>query len=129
LGAFELAVGHAKKRKIFGQKIVSLQAKAFELADFYTKIEASRLMLWKACLAVDKREDFRLEASMAKYLTVEVAREVTSWAADVFGAASVIFENPVHKFPMDAWASSLGEGTQDVQKLVIFREVIKRYAD
>jgi len=129
LGAFELAIDHAKKRKIFGQKIVSLQAKAFEIADFYAKIEACRLMVWKACWAVDNGEDFRLEASMAKYLSVEVAREVTSWAADLFGAASVIFENPVHKFPMDAWASSLGEGTQDVQKLVIFREVIKRYAD
>jgi alkylation response protein AidB-like acyl-CoA dehydrogenase len=58
---------------------------------------------------------------MAKYLTVQIAREVSTWAADLFGAASVVHEHPVHKFPLDAWASSLGEGTQDIQKLIIFR--------
>jgi alkylation response protein AidB-like acyl-CoA dehydrogenase len=67
-----------------------------------------------------------MEASMAKYLTVEIAREVGVWAADLFGAASVMQDHPVHKFPLDAWASSLGEGTQDVQKLIIFREIMKR---
>ncbi|NIO06715.1 MAG: acyl-CoA dehydrogenase, partial [Deltaproteobacteria bacterium] len=56
------------------------------------------------------------------------AREVTPWAADLFGAASVVFDHPIHKYPMDAWASSLGEGTQDVQKLVIFRELMKKYS-
>jgi alkylation response protein AidB-like acyl-CoA dehydrogenase len=52
---------------------------------------------------------------------------ITAWAADSFGAASVIFEHLIHHFPLDAWASSLGEGTQDVQKLVIFQEVMKKY--
>jgi alkylation response protein AidB-like acyl-CoA dehydrogenase len=127
VGAFELAFSHAKKRKIFGQTITDFQAKAFEIADFYAKIEAARLMLWKACWKMNQDEDFRQEASLAKYLAVEITRNVTTWAADIFGAASVIQEHPVHKFPMDAWASSLGEGTQDVQKLVIFRELIKRY--
>jgi alkylation response protein AidB-like acyl-CoA dehydrogenase len=64
---------------------------------------------------------------LAKYLTVQIAREVTPWAADIFGAVSVVQEHPIHKYPMDAWASSLGEGTQDVQKLVIFRELLKKY--
>jgi alkylation response protein AidB-like acyl-CoA dehydrogenase len=127
MGAFELAFAHAKKRKIFGQTITDFQAKAFEMADFYSKIEAARLMLWKACWKMDQDDDFRQEASLAKYLAVEITRNVTAWAADIFGAASVIQEHPVHKFPMDAWASSLGEGTQDVQKLVIFRELMKRY--
>jgi alkylation response protein AidB-like acyl-CoA dehydrogenase len=62
---------------------------------------------------------------MAKYLTVMMAQEISRWAADMFGAASVVLEHPIHKYPMDAWASSLGEGTQDVQKLVIFREIMK----
>ena len=128
VGSFEMALNHAKRREIFGKKIVDFQAKAFEIADFYAKIEAVRLMLWKACWAVDKGQDFRLESSLAKYLAVMTAREVTTWAADMFGATSVILEHPINKFPMDAWASSLGEGTQDVQKLVIFREVMKRYA-
>ncbi len=123
-GAFELGIEHARKREIFGKKIADLQAKAFEAADFFARIEAARLMLWKACWAKDQGADFHLEASMAKYLTVEIAREVGTWAADLFGAASVIFEHPIHKFPMDAWASSLGEGTQDVQKLIIAREIL-----
>jgi len=126
VGAFELALEHARKRKVFGQAISDFQAKAFEGADFYAKIEAARLMLWKACWKMDRNEDFRQDSSLAKYLAVEVTRHTTTWAADIFGAASVIQEHPVHKFPMDAWASSLGEGTQDVQKLVIFRELMKQ---
>jgi short/branched chain acyl-CoA dehydrogenase len=126
-GAFELALEHARKRKIFGQVIMDFQAKNFEAADFYAKIEAARLMLWKACWKIDQKKNFRKESSLAKYLSVEIARKVTAWAADIFGAASVIQEHPIHKFPMDAWASSLGEGTQDVQKLVIFRELMKQF--
>lgn len=127
VGAFELAVTHAKKRKIFGKNLVDFQAKAFEIADLYAKMEAARLMIYRACKALDSGNDFRLEASLAKYLSVMTAREVTTWAADLFGAVSVISEHPIHKFPMDVWASSLGEGTQDVQKLVIFREIIKNF--
>jgi alkylation response protein AidB-like acyl-CoA dehydrogenase len=127
VGAFELALEHAGKRKIFGQTITDFQAKTFEAADFYAKIEAARLMLWKACWKIDQNKNFRQESSVAKYLAVEIARNVTAWAADIFGAASVIQEHPIHKFPMDAWASSLGEGTQDVQKLVIFRNLMKRF--
>jgi alkylation response protein AidB-like acyl-CoA dehydrogenase len=126
-GAFDLAVRHMQKRKIFGEKILDFQAKAFEVSDFYAKMESARLMLYKACWLVDQGEDFRQASSLAKYLSVEVAREVTLWAADIFGAASVIGEHPVHKYPMDVWGSSLGEGTQDVQKLIIFRELMKNY--
>jgi alkylation response protein AidB-like acyl-CoA dehydrogenase len=126
-GAFELALDHARKRKIFGQAITDFQAKNFEAADLYAKIETARLMIWKACWKIDKNKNFRQESSLAKYLAVEIARKVAIWAADIFGAASVIQDHPIHKFPMDAWASSLGEGTQDVQKLVIFREMMKKY--
>lgn len=126
VGAFDLGLEHAKKREVFGQKIVDFQAKSFEIADFYTRMEAARLMLWKACWTKEQGKDFRLEAAMAKYLGVEIARAVSVWAADLFGAASVIFEHPVHKFPMDAWAASLGEGTQDVLKLIIFRGVLQK---
>ena len=126
-GAFELAIKHGKRRKIFGRPILDQQAKAFEAADLFSRLEAARLAMLKACWAMDEGKDFRLESSLAKYLAVSVAREVTIWSADLFGASSVIFEHPVHKFPMDAWASSLGEGTQDVQKLVIFREMMKQF--
>ena len=126
VGAFETALDHAGKRRLFGRKIIDFQAKTFEIADFYAKIEAARLMVMKASWRRDQGDDFRLDSSLAKYFTVMVAREVTTWAADLFGAASVILEHPIHKFPMDVWASSLGEGTQDVQKLVIFRELMKK---
>lgn len=125
VGAFETGLKHAKLRTAFGRRIVDHQAKSFEAADFYSRIEAARLLLLKACWVKDSGRDFRLESAMAKYLTVEVAKAVSAWAADLFGAASVVFEHPVHKYPMDAWASSLGEGTQDIQKLVIFREIMK----
>jgi alkylation response protein AidB-like acyl-CoA dehydrogenase len=127
VGAFNLAVNHMQKRKIFGQKIMDFQAKAFEISDYYAKIESARLMLWKACWDIDQAKDFRQAASMAKYLSVEIARQVTVWAADIFGAASVVQEHPIHKYPMDTWGASLGEGTQDVQKLIIFREFMKHY--
>ncbi|MEJ2283899.1 MAG: acyl-CoA/acyl-ACP dehydrogenase [Desulfobacterales bacterium] len=83
-GAFDLAVKHMQKRKIFGQTILNFQAKAFEISDFHAKLESARLMLYKACWLVDRGEDFRLASSLAKYLSVEVAREVTLWAADIF---------------------------------------------
>lgn len=126
-GAFDLAVRHALKRTAFGRRIAEHQAKSFEIAERHAEIEAARLALWKACWRVDRGEAFREEAAIAKFLAVAAARRTTAWAADLFGAASVVFEHPIHKFPMDAWGASLGEGTQDVQKLVIFREVLKRH--
>jgi alkylation response protein AidB-like acyl-CoA dehydrogenase len=126
-GAFDLAVKRAVKRTVFGRPIADFQAKSFEIADLHAGIEAARLMLWKACWKVDQGAEFREEASLAKYLAVDIARRATAWSADLFGAASVMRDHPIHKFPMDAWGSSLGEGTQDVQKLIIFRELMKRY--
>ncbi|MDP2644240.1 MAG: acyl-CoA dehydrogenase family protein [Desulfobacterales bacterium] len=127
VGAFDTAFNHAGHRKIFGRKVLDFQAKAFEIADMYTKIEAARLMLGKACSDMDRGGNVRLSGSMSKYFSVKIAREVAQWAADLFGAASIMQEHPIHKFPLDVWAASLGEGTQDVQKLVIFREVVKQY--
>lgn len=127
-GAFEMALDRARQRSIFGKKIIDFQAKAFEFADYYARIEAVRMVILKACAQMDNRQDYRQASSLAKYLAVEIARDVTPWAADIFGAVSVVFDHPIHKFPMDAWASSLGEGTQDVQKLIIFRELLKKHS-
>ncbi len=126
IGAFELALGRAAGRTLFGRPLTEFQAKAFEIAEFHARIEAARLMVWKACAAMDAGGGFREEASLAKYLAVDAARATSAWAADLFGAASVIRDHPIHKYPLDAWAASLGEGTQDVQKLIIFRELMKR---
>ena len=124
-GAFDLAVAHSRRRRIFGRPISEFQAKAFESADLYARIEAARMLLWRACWLLDSGRDYRRDSSLAKYLAVDIAREAAAWSADIFGASSVVFDHPVHKFPMDAWAASLGEGTQDVQKLIIFREMMK----
>jgi alkylation response protein AidB-like acyl-CoA dehydrogenase len=126
VGAFDLALAHGIKRRIFGARIVDFQAKAFEMAEHAARIEAARLMVHEACRIADAGKDFRGTAAMAKLLTVEAARKITQWSADLFGAVSVIVDHPIHKFPLDAWASSLGEGTQDVQKLIIFRELLQR---
>lgn len=125
-GAFDLAMDRASRRRIFGRPIADFQAKSFEAADHFARMTAARLMMLHAARAVDEVRQFRLEAAMAKYLSVDIARRVTAWAADLFGAVSVVFEHPIHKYPMDAWASAIGEGTQDVQKLVIFRELMTR---
>ena len=126
-GAFERAIAHAAKRTVFGRPIAEQQAKSFEIADFYARIEAARLVLLKACASMDAGGDFRLEASLAKYLCVDISQKVGQWAADLFGAASVMVDHPIHRYPLDAWAVSLAEGTQDVQKLVIYREAMKRF--
>lgn len=125
-GALEMGMQRAKKRKIFGKPISEFQAKSFEAADLYAKLEAARWMVYRACWLKDQGvRDVKLEASMAKYLSVDIAKQASNWAADLFGAVSVVADHPVHKFPMDAWAVALGEGTQDVQKLVISREILK----
>ncbi len=125
-GAFDLALERAAGRTIFGRPITEFQAKAFEIAELHARIEAARLMVFKACAVMDGGGDFREEASLAKYLAVDAARTTAAWAADLFGAASVMRDHPIHKYPLDAWAASLGEGTQDVQKLVIFRQLMRR---
>ena len=124
-GAFDLALERTRKRKIFGRSIADFQSKAFEAADLFARLEAARQVVYRAATVMDSGADFRLEASLAKYLAVDIAQKVGPWAADIFGAVSVVAEHPIHKFPMDAWAVSLAEGTQDVQKLVIFRELLK----
>jgi alkylation response protein AidB-like acyl-CoA dehydrogenase len=125
-GAFDLAFERAGRRKIFGRPIVDYQAKAFEMADYYAHLEAARQVVYHAAAVMDSGADYRLQASLAKYLAVDIARHITPWAADLFGAVSVVEDHPIHKFPMDAWAVSLAEGTQDVQKLVIFRELMRK---
>jgi len=125
-GAFDLALRRAQRRTVFGRPIIDFQSKAFEIADLYARLEAARLTVYRAAAAMETEADFRMEASVAKYLAVQIAGELTAWAADLFGAASVVDDHPIHKYPMDAWAVSLAEGTQDVQKLVIFRELMKQ---
>ncbi len=124
-GALELALERMRRRKIFGRPLADFQAKAFEAAAHYAHLQAARAAVREACQAVEDQNDFRLQASVAKYLAVDCARKIGTWTADLFGAASVMRDHPAHRFPLDAWASSLGEGTQDIQKLIIARRILK----
>jgi len=125
-GAFALALRHGQRRRVFGRPILDFQAKAFEAADLHARLEAARTMVWRAAWETDRGGEPRAAAATAKYLAVEAARRVAAWAADLFGAASVLPQHPVHRFPLDAWAAALGEGTQDIQKRIIFREALER---
>jgi alkylation response protein AidB-like acyl-CoA dehydrogenase len=120
----EMALERLRRRRAFGRPLAAQQAKAFEAAEHYARWRAARAMLTEACGIVEAGKDFRLAASTAKFLAVDTARRIGTWAADLFGAASVMTDHPVHRFPLDAWASSLGEGTQDIQKLIIAREIL-----
>ena len=119
--ALDLALERMRRRQIFGRPLMDYQAKAFEAADHFARLQAARTMVIDGCRAVENEEDFRLQASLAKYLAVDIARRISTWTADLFGASAVITDHPVHRFPLDAWAASLGEGTQDIQKLIIAR--------
>lgn len=126
-GAYRLALERARTRTTFGKRLIEHEAKAFEFSDMLSRLEAARLLVHRAAWRYDRGEDHILEASLAKYFCVEETRAITHWAADVFGASSVMEENPIFKFPWDAQAASLGEGTQDIQKLIISRELEKRF--
>lgn len=127
-GAFEIGARQALRRRAFGRPIAAFQAKSFEMAEIHAALEAARLAVWKACWEMERGEaGFPAAAATAKYLAVESGRRAAQWAADLCGAASVMRGHPVHRFPLDAWAASLGEGTQDIQKLVIARALLKRF--
>jgi alkylation response protein AidB-like acyl-CoA dehydrogenase len=129
-GAFEIGVRQALRRRAFGRPVAAFQAKAFEIAELDAALEAARLAVWKACWELDRGgEGFRGASAAAKLLAVEAGRRAALWAADVCGAAAVMRGHPVHRFPLDAWAASLGEGTQDIQKLIISRELLKRFGE
>jgi butyryl-CoA dehydrogenase len=126
VGAFRLAFKRAHSREVFGRPIVAHQAKAFEFAEVWTRIEAARLLTLRAAWLKDVGVDYVLAASEAKLFACELAFSVTRFAAEIFGASGIISENPIHQFPLDAWAAALGEGTNDIQKRVIAAELEKR---
>lgn len=125
MGAYSLALDRAKKRTVFRKRIIEHQAKAYEFSTMLTNIEAARLMVRRAAWLKDQQEDYTLASSQAKLFAAEEAKRVTSWAADIFGAAGILETNAISRYPGDAWAVSLGEGTNDIQKLIIWRHIMK----
>ncbi|RMG22148.1 MAG: acyl-CoA dehydrogenase [Methanobacteriota archaeon] len=127
-GAFEHAIRYAQEREAFGKKIYRYQAIKMKLADMGTKIDAARLLVMRAASMKDSGKNVSKESAMAKLFASEVAMEVTNEAIQIYGGYGYIKEYPVEKYYRDAKLGTIGEGTSEILRLVIARELIKEYA-
>jgi alkylation response protein AidB-like acyl-CoA dehydrogenase len=124
-GAYEASIKYAKERQQFGQPIANFQGIAFKLADMAVKIEAAELLTRQAGGMKNQGLKMTKEAAMAKYYASEVAVEVSTDAVQIFGGYGYTKDFPVEKFYRDSKLCTIGEGTSEIQKLVISREVLK----
>ena len=124
-GAYEAALAYAKDRKQFGQPISSFQGIAFKLADMATEIEAAELLIMQAAATKNAHEPVTKYAAMAKHYASEVAVRVATEAVQIFGGYGYTKDYPVEKYYRDAKLCTIGEGTSEIQKIVIGREVLR----
>lgn len=124
-GAYELAVKYAKERKAFGKLLADHQAIQFKLADMATKIDSARLMIWKAAYLKDQKKDFVKAAAMAKLYASQIAQEVTTEAVQIHGGYGYVKEFHVERLMRDAKITQIYEGTTEIQKMVISRELLR----
>lgn len=124
-GAYEASVKYAQERQQFGKPISQFQAIGFKLADMATKIHAAELMTRKAADLKNRGEYVTKTAAMAKYYASEVCVEVATDAVQIYGGYGYIKEFPVEKFYRDSKLCTIGEGTSEIQKLVISRELLR----
>lgn len=124
-GALDAAVRYAKERHQFGQPIASFQGISFKLADMATEIEAAELLVRQACALKNTGADVTKNSAMAKYYASEVAVRCATEAVQVFGGYGYTKDFPVEKYYRDAKLCTIGEGTSEIQKMVIAREVLK----
>ena len=124
-GAYDAAVQYSKERHQFDQPIANFQGIAFKLADMATKIEAAELLINQACDLKMKGLPMTKEAAMAKYYASEISVEVSTDAVQIFGGYGYTKDFPVEKFYRDSKLCTIGEGTSEIQKLVISREVLR----
>ncbi|MDB0027536.1 acyl-CoA dehydrogenase family protein [Flavobacteriales bacterium] len=123
-GAYYAAKKYAKEREQFGKPIAQFQAIAFKLADMATEIEASELLIYNAADKKNRGERMTLEGAMAKYYSSEVAVKVANDAVQVLGGYGYTKDFPVERFYRDAKLCTIGEGTSEIQKLVISKQII-----
>jgi acyl-CoA dehydrogenase len=117
--AFEYAADYARERETFGKPLIAKQGVSFKLADMAMEIEAARLLVWRACAAVDAEEDAGLLGSYAKAFAADAAMRATTEAVQVLGGAGVMDDHPVEKWFRDAKVLQIVEGTSEIQRLVI----------
>ncbi len=121
--AYEKALNYAKERKQFGKSLSSFQAIQFKLADMAMKIELARNMVYKAAWLKDQGRNFSKEASMAKLYASEICMEVTNQAVQIHGGYGYMKEYHVERFMRDAKLLEIGEGTSEIQRMVIARSI------
>ncbi len=122
-GAYELALAYARERKQFGKPISKFQVNAFKLADMATKIELARNLLYKACWLKDSGLDFAKEAAMSKLYCSEIAKEVADEAVQLHGGYGLMKDYAIERFYRDQRLLQIGEGTSEIQRLVISRYI------
>ncbi|MCH8011262.1 MAG: acyl-CoA dehydrogenase family protein [Candidatus Marinimicrobia bacterium] len=126
-GAFEAALKYSQEREAFGLPIYRFQSIGFKLANIATEIEAAKLLVYQAAKMYDQGENVIKQAAMAKLYASEVAMRTTTEAIQIFGGYGYIKEYPVEKYFRDAKVLTIGEGTSEIQHLVIMRELVKEY--
>jgi alkylation response protein AidB-like acyl-CoA dehydrogenase len=124
-GAYEASVQYAKERYQFDQPIANFQGISFKLADMATKIAAAELLIDQACDLKMKGLPMTKEAAMAKYYASEISVEISTDAVQIFGGYGYTKDFPVEKYYRDSKLCTIGEGTSEIQKVVIAREVLK----
>ena len=124
-GAYEAALAYSKERHQFGQSISNFQAIAFKLADLATEIEASELLIYQAADMKNRGVKMTKQAAMAKYFASEVCVKAATEAIQIFGGYGYTKDFPVEKFYRDSKLCTIGEGTSEIQKVVIAREILK----
>lgn len=124
-GAYEASVKYAKERQQFGKPIAEFQGIAFKIADMATKIEAAELLTYQAADLKNRGEKVTKQSAFAKYYASEIAVQVSTDAVQVFGGYGYTKDFPVEKFYRDSKLCTIGEGTSEIQKLVIAREILK----
>jgi len=124
-GAYELALKYSKERKAFGKHLSEHQSTQFKLADMATKIDAARLLIWKAAILKDEKKDFVKAAAMAKLFASQIAQEVTTEAVQIHGGYGYVKEFHVERLMRDAKITQIYEGTTEIQKMVISRELLR----
>ena len=125
LGAYNAALNYSQERMAFGKKIFDFQGVGFKLADMATQIQAAKHLVYHAALKKDQGEDVIKEAAMAKLFSSELAMNLTTEAIQILGGYGYIHEYDVERFFRDAKILEIGEGTSEVQRMVISREIIQ----
>ena len=122
-GAYDLAYAYAQERSQFGRPIAAFQAVAFKLADMAVEIEAGRQLVYKAAWLKDQGRPFALEAAMAKLYTGELSHRVVNQALQIHGGYGFMDEFPISRLYRDQKILEIGEGTNEVQRMVIAKHL------